>query len=86
MPRRHVTPGNGTLSLGVGTNDVLYGTLTPEYSRGVTFDLGKKFLDVFVLGIWFEEMPFTISIRAIQKPSVFLFVFLKSGYWRFRPY
>jgi hypothetical protein len=60
-------------------------TLTPEYSRGVTFDLGQQFLNVFVLCVGFEEMPFTITVCTIQKPGIFLFVFLEPGYWLFGP-
>lgn len=57
----------------------LYGTLTPEYSRGVAFDLGQQFFNVFVFGVGLEKMPSAIPVCAVQKPCVFLLVFLESG-------
>lgn len=85
VPRRHRDHRKRRAVLGVSTNDVLYGTLTPEYARAVTLDLGQKFFNVFVFCVGFEQMPFSISICAVQKPCAFLFVFLEPGYWHFRP-
>lgn len=63
----------------------LYVTLTPEYSCGITFDLGQQFFNVFVLGVGLEKMPFTITVCTVQKPCVFLLVFLELGDWYLGP-
>lgn len=63
----------------------LYGTSTPEYSRGVTFDFGQQFFNVFVFGVGLEKMPFAIAVCAVQQPCVVLLVLLEPSDWHFSP-
>lgn len=73
-----------SMCLSYGGHSIPY--LAPEYSGLVSLHLVQQFLYVGAFRAWLKEMPLSVSIRTMQKPDIFLFIFLEPGHRHFSPY